>query len=266
MARSRTALGLLALPGGLVLTTSLVDGGRRMLAGSTSAGADPAAAVAGLAAVLAALMAGWLTLCLALTLAAELPGVVGAGARELRDRVTPVVVRRWAAIVLGASVTATVVPGTAVAAVRAAVDPTPTPAPTAAATGGAGTPSPGWGSAPSPTSLPSPGFAPPTDRTPSSTGTRPPSPGWVPERPSTRYRGDPHLLTGRHRSGAGEESVAVRRGDTLWTIAATHLGPDATDAEIARAWPRWYAVNADAIGEDPHHLLPGTLLTPPADH
>lgn len=266
MARSRTALGLLALPGGLALTSALVDGGRRMLAGTTSPGADPAAAIAGLAAVLAALIAGWLTLCLALTLAAELPGVVGAGARELRDRVTPVVVRRWAAIVLGASVTATVVPGTAVAAARAAVDPTPTPAPTPAATGGAGTPSPGWGSAPSPTSLPSPGFAPPTGRTPSSTATTTPAPGWVPERPSTRYRGDPHLLTGRHRAGAGEESVAVRRGDTLWSIAAAHLGPEATDAEIARAWPRWHAANADVIGPDPHTLLPGTLLTPPAGH
>ncbi len=268
MARARTVMALLALPGGVALTTALVDGGRRLLGGSTSSGADPAAAVAGLAAALAAFIAGWLTLCLALTIAAELPGALGAGARELRDRVTPMVVRRWAAIVLGASVTATIAPGTAVAAVRASVDATPAPAPTPtpapAATGGP--PSPGWGSAPSPTTLPSPGFAPSTDRAPSSSRTRAPSPGWVPQRPTTRYRGDPHLLTGRHRSDPDEQVVAVRRGDTLWSLAAAHLGPEATDAEIARAWPRWHAANADVIGPDPHLLRPGTVLTPPGTH
>lgn len=262
MAHSRTVVALLALPGGAVLTAALADGGLRMLGGSTSAGADPAAAIAGLAAVLASLIAAWLTLCLLLALAAELPGTVGAAARALRDRITPAVVRRWAAIALGASVTASVVPGTAVAAVRASVDPTPAPNPT----GGTSSPSPGWGAAPSPTALPSPGFAPSTDRPPSTARARTPSPGWVPKRPSPRYRGDPHLLTGRHRADTGDRSVVVRRGDTLWSIAAAHLGPDATDAEIALAWPRWHEANAAAIGTDPNALLPGTLLTPPPNH
>lgn len=55
----------------------------------------------------------------------------------------------------------------------------------------------------------------------------------------------------------------VRRGECLWTIAAAHLGPDATDAEIARAWPRWYRANRTVIGPDPGLLLVGTRLRVP---
>jgi len=55
----------------------------------------------------------------------------------------------------------------------------------------------------------------------------------------------------------------VRAGDTLWDIAARHLGPDADAAAIATAWPRWFAANRAAIGPDPDHILPGTRLVPP---
>lgn len=281
MARSRVAPALLALPGGLALTAALADGAHRLLAGSTSPAGDPAAAVAGLAAAVATLIAAWLTLCLALALLAELPGAVGDAARQARDRVTPAVVRRWAAVVLGASVTATVLPGTAVAAVRS----TPDPGHAAGPLEEPAAPSPGWGRAspaPAPTSLPAPGLTATPHTTPSSSppssgpgwapgsttrAQRPPAttPGWLPERPVTRQRTDPHLLTGRHRGAGEDRSVAVRRGDTLWSIAAADLGPEATDAEIARAWPRWHAANASTVGSDPHHLLPGTLLTPPTD-
>lgn len=252
MTRSRAALGLTALPGGAALTAALADGGLRLLRGGTTPGADPAGAIAGLAAVLASLIAAWLTLCLALAVAAELPGTVGETARHARDRITPVMVRRWAAIVLGASVTATFVPGTAVSAVRSSADPAPGP--------GFST------SRPAPTTLPAAGFAaaPSTTSVTHRTGTSSPGPGWVPRRPVTRGRTDPQLLTGRQRAVGGEQEVAVRRGDTLWSMAAARLGPDATDAEIARAWPRWHAANTSVIGRDPDHLLPGTLLTPPS--
>lgn len=266
MARPRIVLELIALPGGLALTAALVDGGDRLLRRTTSIGGDPAGAITGLVAVLAALLTGWLTLCLSLALAAELPGVAGETARRLRDRVTPVVVRRWAAIVLGASVTATVAPGTAVAAVRPlTTDPSPADARSASTA-----PAPGWASgsaAPAPTSVPSisgpgPGWTP----GPATATTRPspPAPGWVPSRPTPRQHGDPHLLTGRQRAATTDRSVVVRRGDTLWSIAAARLGPEATDAEISRAWPRWHAANSSALGEDPHLLRPGTLLVPPA--
>jgi hypothetical protein len=67
------------------------------------------------------------------------------------------------------------------------------------------------------------------------------------------------------RDGAtASAEVVVVPGDCLWTIAARAIGPDATDAEIAAAWPRWYARNRAAIGADPDLLIPGTVLRPPA--
>lgn len=264
MAGSRTALGLLVLlPGGLVLTSALATGGRRLLTGSANHGGDPAAAVAGLASVAAAAITAWLTLCLLLALAAELPGAAGAAAGRVRDRITPVLVRQWAAVVLGASVTATLLPGTAVAAVRAATEPAPGLEPTDVP---ADAPSPGWapGPWPVPTTLPASGFSPGTPRTTVPPPTSAPAPGWTPRRPVVRQRADPGLLTGRQRATESEESVVIRRGDTLWSIAAAHLGPGATDAEVAAAWPRWHSTNRTTIGADPHLLTPGTRLTPPS--
>lgn len=254
MSWSRTAAGLLALPGGLALTSLLWGSALRLLRDNSSRGGDPAGAITGLAAAVAALIVGWLTLCLLLTMAAELPGVVGDAAGGLRDRVTPAVVRRWAAVVLGASLGATVVPGTAVAAVRVVDVPadiaavgSPDWLPTSGT--GAAAPAPGWhGVEEHPTSRPQETV---------------PTPGWVPRRPPTRERTDPHLLTGPQPADEKEETVVVRRGDTLWSIAATHLGPEATELEIAHAWPRWYAVNRSVIGGDPALLLPGMQLAPP---
>ncbi|NYF99139.1 LysM peptidoglycan-binding domain-containing protein [Janibacter cremeus] len=249
MTRSRTALAVACLPGGAVLTTVLSHNAARLLVSGSSRAGDPAAAVTGLAATGAALIAGWLTLCLALTLAAELPGAVGDVARRLRDQVTPALVQRWAALALGASVGATIAPGTAVAAVQVSETPTPGPLP---APDFAPTADPGEEHT---SAVPAPGWPPAVNHVS--------GPGWVPSRPPARHRTDPHLLTGAHRSITEEQSVVVRRGDTLWSIVATRLGPAATDLEIARAWPRWHKANRTAIGEDPHSLRPGTQLTPP---
>ncbi|HYN28373.1 MAG TPA: LysM domain-containing protein, partial [Dermatophilaceae bacterium] len=89
-----------------------------------------------------------------------------------------------------------------------------------------------------------------------------PAPGWTPTTPPVRPQPTTSLLT-RTREPRTEEEVVVRRGDTLWTIAARHLGAGATDAEVARAWPRWYDANAAVIGADPDLLLPGQRLLPP---
>lgn len=71
-------------------------------------------------------------------------------------------------------------------------------------------------------------------------------------------------LQGRPQRPSPEpERVVVRLGDCLWDIAADHLGPDATDWEIAASWPRWYEVNRDRIGADPGVILPGTILDAP---
>lgn len=258
MTRPRTALGLACLPGGLVVAAALCHSGVHLLTSSSSRAGDPAAAVTGLAATGAGLIAGWLTVCLALSLAAQLPGAIGVAARDLRDRVTPALVQRWAALVLGASVGATLAPGSAVAAVPTSAAPTSSsslPDPAFAAThdpharGATAAPAPGW--------LPDAAGARTSGRQSLS------EPGWVPGRPPARHRTDPQLLTGRQRPGDAERAVVVRRGDTLWSIAADHLGPTATDVEIAREWPRWHEANHAVIGDDPHVLLPGAQLTPP---
>ena len=57
--------------------------------------------------------------------------------------------------------------------------------------------------------------------------------------------------------------MTVHPGDCLWSIARRHLGPQATDAEIAAAWPSWYAANRDVIGADPNLLHPGQQLVAP---
>lgn len=260
---SRLAVPLL-LPGGIVLAGATARSGLRLLQTATAPGADPAAAVAGLASVTVAVIVSWLTVCLLLALLAELPGAAGRLVRRLRDAITPALVQRWAAVALGASVTATVTPGTAVSAIR------PLGPDDAEAEGPTGPSSsfPGWtrdGPPATPSALPrsSPGWAPAERDRSIRTVTDVPAPGWVPRRPPTRQQSDPHLLTGRGRTAPTEDHVVVQRGDTLWSLAAARLGPGATDLEIARAWPRWHAANTDVIGADPHHLLPGTRLEPP---
>lgn len=86
--------------------------------------------------------------------------------------------------------------------------------------------------------------------------------GWLPAPPPT-----PDVVVGGTRPPAAEAStqasVVVVRGDSLWRIAAEHLGPQATDAEIAEAWPAWYEANADVIGDDPDLIYPGQELRVP---
>jgi nucleoid-associated protein YgaU len=69
---------------------------------------------------------------------------------------------------------------------------------------------------------------------------------------------------GRSGRATTPDAVVVVAGDCLWTIAARAIGPDATDAEIAATWPRWYARNRGVVGADPDLLIPGTVLRPPA--
>lgn len=259
-----TVLSAAVVPGGLALTASLTTGGCRILADGVAPGGDPAAAVVGLASLVAALIVGWLTLTLLLALIALVPGQIGRWALRLRDRVTPAIVRRWAAVVLGASMTAAVLPGTSVAAsVRTTHVAAGTVGPGWGPTGATSTSETAPGLTTAPTDAPSPGWGPAV--TSQSIESPRAAPGWTPRRPPARHRADPRLLTGNHRHDRGNE-IVVRRGDTLWSIAAAHLGQDATDAEIARAWPRWHATNAERIGADPHVLLPGTRLTPPTHH
>lgn len=63
-----------------------------------------------------------------------------------------------------------------------------------------------------------------------------------------------------------DAAVVIRPGDSLWSVAADHLPAAASDAEIAQAWPTWWAANRDAVGADPDLIQPGLHLTPPATH
>ena len=58
--------------------------------------------------------------------------------------------------------------------------------------------------------------------------------------------------------------VVVHRGDTLWAIAARHLGGRPSDTQIDASWRTWYAANRAVIGNDPNLILPGQQLRPPA--
>ncbi len=60
-------------------------------------------------------------------------------------------------------------------------------------------------------------------------------------------------------------TVTVVAGDSLWSLAAAHLPADATDVDVALAWPHWYASNQALIGDDPGHIEPGWQLTIPSD-
>ena len=65
------------------------------------------------------------------------------------------------------------------------------------------------------------------------------------------------------KAGVAGDDRVVSPGDTLWSIAAEHLEPDADDAAIAREWPAWYAANVGTIGSDPNLLRPGQVLHAP---
>ncbi|WP_298583681.1 LysM peptidoglycan-binding domain-containing protein [uncultured Kocuria sp.] len=58
-------------------------------------------------------------------------------------------------------------------------------------------------------------------------------------------------------------AVTVVRGDTLWSLAAASLGPEASEEQIARAWPHWYELNRHVLVDGPHRLLPGQRLLVP---
>lgn len=64
-------------------------------------------------------------------------------------------------------------------------------------------------------------------------------------------------------SAASTVSVVVLRGDSLWSLAARSLGQGATDEQIAVEWQRWFAANAEVIGQDPDLIRPGQVLVAP---
>jgi len=227
----------------------------------------------------------WLTTGSAVAAVGTLPNATGRHCARLSRRMTPAAVRRLAEIALGVTVASGAGLAGTVPAMAAGPQTVPgaarvhgiVPGATAAAVDGpveGRDPRPAYGDLPSldrpaATALPAPIEA--------------PTPAWPPAPVMSGYAPLPtrsaphaeqtvpaptHLVTSAPRTGQAEEQrdVVVRRGDSLWAITARHLGPGASDAEIAATWPRWYAANRNVIGADPDLLLPGQRLRPPAPH
>jgi resuscitation-promoting factor RpfA len=249
----RTAPPLLAL--------AAAAGGARVLAWAT---AQPVRAARAGAATYDDLLAsavaaaawtafGYLVLVLAATSLGALPGAVGRACQAVAEAVTPAACRQVARLAVGLTVAAGGVTSTVPAAAAAGADRAAVPAavaePAAATTADA-----------DPAAHPGLSALPAIGR-PGQVG------GWVPEVPSaTAGPATPARLVAAAPRDAETvtDEVVVRRGDSLWRVAERALGPDATDAEIATEWPRWYDANRDVVGDDPDLLLPGTVLRPPS--
>ena len=154
-------------------------------------------------------------------------------------------------------------------------DPAPTPGPDGTGTDLASTPA--HDGAPATDGAPTPGGAPATQGAAATSGgpatgdAPPPVSASTAEPATTTASPTPSPVTHvptpplRPTADAGPATVVVVRGDSLWSIAARHLPEGADDAQVAAAWPAWYAANADVVGSDPDVLLPGQVLVVPTD-
>lgn len=218
------------------------------------------------AASLALAIGAWLALGMVLEVLSHAPGRVGATARLWSDRLTPALARRVAAFVIGVGVGVAGGPTQAVASPRS---------PSTSASVAASPADPGFLPARSLPDAPAadPGFAPAPASPAFTPGAAAPGPGFTPTAPRVRPQADPGLLGGRvapttdldnNNDNDNDTTVVVHRGDSLWSIAARHLGEHASDAEIAQAWPRWFELNLAVIGDNPDLILPGQILRIPS--
>jgi hypothetical protein len=205
--------------------------------------ADPQHALVTAVASVAWLVLAWLALGTVLVAGGRCVGGTGRWCRRLDRLLLPRVIRTG----LEAAIGLTVVVGSGIPALAA----TPGVATTAARSAG--------GSASTATAIPS------LDRRPPSTIQLNPLPA-VPApvlAPPAPGGAQPDPAVGAAPVDERPE-IVVRRGDCLWSVVHRHLGPEASDAEIAAAWPTWFAANRAVIGPDPGLLLPGQRLHPPA--
>lgn len=276
------AASLLGLSVGLGALLGLVTLARESSALVASA-ARPDEVLLALLAWAGAGLAGWLSIGSLLGVLALLPGSAGRVATQVAERVTPLAVRRLLTFTLGAAVGSCALPAAPVSSATAgpvtagssgsgpaASDPgaklLPGYAPSGGSAAPAGSPTVGRGSVSE-----GPGFLPTLEQPRSRTVEAPPSlvreasPAFLPSAPPPVHDADrSRLLAPAPRVAAStHELVTVRRGDSLWSIVSRHLGPGASDVQVAHEWPRWYAANRAVIGDDPGLLVPGQQLSPP---
>ena len=239
--------------------------------------ASPADGILVAVALVGTVLSLWVGLGMALAALSALPGAVGRACSQLADRIAPAAVRKVVAFILGTALTAALVPGTAVA--RTSSD-APRPA-VAASAQHAVRALPNLADA-----APDASFRHVTDNPRTSgvvrtigtgtaqTGNAAQTGTAVQARDTVQARdgGDvapgpswsPEIRTASPPSARGLSEVVVLRGDSLWSIAARHLGPAATTAEIDTEWHRWFAANRQVIGADADVIAAGQVLRPPA--
>ena len=274
-----TVAGLLALVGGVLVWTVLLPLGRSSWPVARAGVPHLDEAMTGVFAWTALAVAVWLTGGATLAALAAAPGALGQGAARVAETLTPALVRRGLTLLLGTGVGTVGLPlGPALGAAAAAASPsTQGDARELPRAGTHTAPDPAFApvadparlpqvsQAPAPSGLggPSPGYGPTPD--PKVPASRVPDPSWLPSRPVPTA--DPEatalLAPAPRTSAVPDEVVTVRRGDSLWSLVARHLGPRATDRQIAMAWPEWYAANVDVIGPDPDLIRPGQQLRIP---
>ena len=226
--------------------------------------ASPADGILVVVGFVGALLSLWVGLGMALSALSALPGALGAVCGEMAARVAPAAVRKTVAFVLGTALTAAFVPGTAVARTTYQGPPRQ-----AAVASGQYVVSAVDALGNLADLAPDASFRFVSDRAatrdttdttdPGDGADSAPGPSWSPEAHASP---EVHASTGDARDRAAD--IVVHRGDTLWSIAARHLGPAATTPEISAAWHRWFAANRRVIGDDPNAITPGQVLRPPA--
>ncbi len=202
-------------------------------------------------------LALWLGLGMALSALSALPGAAGQLSSRLAGRVAPVVMRKTVAFILGTTLTAAFIPGTAVASIghgtrsESVVTSSQQAQPAGSGRAAAAPDASFRMVSQDPAVLEGKDVAPP--------------PSWSPEPQPQPPKpvGRPALRKALAGTASEADIVVVLRGDTLWSIAARHLGPAATVADIEIEWHRWLAANHPVIGDDADLILPGQLLRPP---
>lgn len=192
----------------------------------------------------------WLAVALLSGVASTAPGVVGRFGSTVAGWTLPTALRALVVSSIGVSVA--LAPGIAGAASNAG-------------SGSAGSTGASTGAASAGFSSSQPAVSPQSLQALASREIQPGRPGSRAIGAHARPAAAPTVRWPQNRLETSDAGVTVEPGDSLWLIAARRLGPQFGEAQIARAWPRWYRTNHRVIGDDPNLVRPGQHLYPPAE-
>ena len=180
----------------------------------------------------------------------------GASARTVMGGRADVVLQRWGAPLVRRITTGALIAGIAIS-----------PAATAAPSTSAPPDDLGWRVSTGAAAAPPDKSAPDPDGAESAQDSPPAEP--APPAVESAENADPAASSGSapdDGTGTRTDSAhthTVEPGESLWSITAAALGPDATDAQIVQTWPLVYETNTEPIGSDPSLLRPGAELRLP---